>query len=47
MEYEGSIGIGLVSKKMKIFITDFHVLGLVMAKKLILAKKKSGCHAPL
>jgi hypothetical protein len=32
MEYEGSIG--LVSRKMKkIIIVDFHVLGLLMAKK--------------
>jgi hypothetical protein len=31
MEYEGSIG--LVSRKMKNFIADFHVLGLFIAKK--------------
>jgi hypothetical protein len=31
MEYEGSIG--FVMRKMKIFIADFHVLGLFMAKK--------------
>jgi hypothetical protein len=30
MEYEGSIG--FVMRKMKIFIADFHVLGLFMAK---------------
>jgi hypothetical protein len=29
MEYEGSFG--FVSTKMKIFIADFHVLGLFMA----------------
>jgi hypothetical protein len=38
MEYEGSIG--LVSRKMKIFYCFFHVLGLFMAKKHDLSKKK-------
>jgi hypothetical protein len=46
MEYEGSFG--FVSRKMKIFIADFHVLGLFMAKKHDLSEKKfSVCHAPL
>jgi hypothetical protein len=46
MEYEGSIG--FVSRKMKFFIADFHVLGLSMAKKHDLSEKKfSVCHAPL
>jgi hypothetical protein len=46
MEYEGSIG--FVMRKMKIFIADFHVLGLFMAKKYDLSDKKiSVCHAPL
>jgi hypothetical protein len=45
MEYEGSIG--FVSRKRKIFIADFHVLGLFMAKKHDLSKKKfSVCYAP-
>jgi hypothetical protein len=45
MEYEGSIG--FVSRKMKFFIADFHVLGLFMAKKHDLSEKKiSVCHAP-
>jgi hypothetical protein len=45
MEYdEGSIG--LVSRKMKKKITDFHVLGLFMAKKHDLGEKKN-FHAPL
>jgi hypothetical protein len=35
-------------RKMKIFIADFHVLGLFMAKKHDLSDKKiSVCHAPL
>jgi hypothetical protein len=37
MEYEGSIG--LVTRKMKIFIADFHVLGLFMTKKHDLSDK--------
>jgi hypothetical protein len=46
MEYEGSIG--LVSRKMKKIIADFHVLGLFIAKKHDLSEKKfSVCHAPL
>jgi hypothetical protein len=46
MEYEGSIG--LVSRKMKIFIADFHVLGLFIAKKHDLSEKNfSVCYAPL
>jgi hypothetical protein len=46
MEYEGSFG--FVSRKMKIFIADFHVLGLFMAKKHDLSEKIfSVCHAPL
>jgi hypothetical protein len=45
MEYE--INIGLVSRKMKKIIADFHVLGLFIAKKQDLIEKKSGCHAPL
>jgi hypothetical protein len=46
MEYEGSIG--FVMRKIKNFITDFHVLGLFMAKKHDLSNKKiSVCHAPL
>jgi hypothetical protein len=45
MEYEGSIG--LVSRKMKKTIADFHVLGLFLAKKHDLSKKNSICHAPL
>jgi hypothetical protein len=40
MEYEGSIG--LVTRKMKKFIDDFHVLGLFMTKNFF-----SVCHAPL
>jgi hypothetical protein len=38
MEYEGSIG--LVSRKMKKIIADLHVLGLFMAQKHDLSKKK-------
>jgi hypothetical protein len=38
MEYEGSIG--LVSRKWKTIITDFHVLGLFMAKKHDLSEEK-------
>jgi hypothetical protein len=38
MEYEGSIG--LVSRKMKKNNADFHVLGLFMAQKHDLSKKK-------
>jgi hypothetical protein len=38
MEYEGSIG--LVSRKMKKIIADFHVLGLFIAKKHDLSEKK-------
>jgi hypothetical protein len=38
MEYEGSID--FVSRKMNIFIADFHVLGLFMAKKHDLSEKK-------
>jgi hypothetical protein len=34
-------------EKMKIFTADFHVLGLFMAKKHDLSKKKSVCHVPL
>jgi hypothetical protein len=46
MEYEGSFG--FVSRKMKFFIADFHVLGLFMVKKHDLSEKKiSVCHAPL
>jgi hypothetical protein len=46
MKYEGSIG--LVSRKMKKIIADFHVLGLFMAKKHDLREKKNSvCHAPL
>jgi hypothetical protein len=46
MEYEGSIG--FVMRKMKIFIADFLVSGLFMAKKHDLSdKKNSVCHAPL
>jgi hypothetical protein len=46
MEYEGSIG--LVSRKIKKIIADFHVLGLFMAKKHDLSDKKfSVCHEPL
>jgi hypothetical protein len=46
MEYEGSIG--FVSRKMKKFIADFHVLGLFMAKKHDLSDKFfSVCPAPL
>jgi hypothetical protein len=46
MEYEGSIG--LVSRKMKKIIADFHVLGLFMTKKHDLSEKKiSVCRAPL
>jgi hypothetical protein len=37
MEYEGSIG--FVSRKMIFFIANFHVLGLVMAKKHDLSEK--------
>jgi hypothetical protein len=45
MKYEGSIG--LVSRKMKKIIADFHVLGLFMAKKHDLSDKTiSVCHAP-
>jgi hypothetical protein len=45
MEFEGSIG--FVSRKMKFFIADFHVLGLYMAKKHDLSQNKiSVCHAP-
>jgi hypothetical protein len=44
MEYEGSIG--LVTGKLKIFIADFHVFVLFMAKKHDLSDKKiSICHA--
>jgi hypothetical protein len=43
---EGSIG--LVSRKMKKNIADFHVLGLYMAKKYDLSEKQfSVRHAPL
>jgi hypothetical protein len=46
MEYEGNIG--LVTRKMKIFIADFHVLGIFMTKKHDLSDKKvSVCHALL
>jgi hypothetical protein len=46
MEYEESIG--LVSRKMKFFVADFHVLGLFMAKKHDLSDKKNSVyHAPL
>jgi hypothetical protein len=46
MEYEGSIG--FMMRKMKIFIADFHILGLFMAKIHDLSDKKiSVCHAPL
>jgi hypothetical protein len=46
MEYGGSIG--LVSRKMKKKITDFHVFGLFMAEKHNLSKTKfSVRHAPL
>jgi hypothetical protein len=46
MEYEGSIG--LVTRKMKKIIADFHVLGLFMTKKHDVSDKKfSVCHAPL
>jgi hypothetical protein len=38
MEYEGSIG--FVSRKMKFLIADIHVLGLFVAKKHDLSKKK-------
>jgi hypothetical protein len=42
------VPIGLVSRKMKIFISDFHVSGLFMAKKHDLSEKiNSVCHAPL
>jgi hypothetical protein len=35
-------------EKWKFFIADFHVLGLLMAKKHDLSEKKfSVCHAPL
>jgi hypothetical protein len=45
MEYERSIG--FVSRKMKIIIADFHVLGLFMAEKHDLSEKKNSvCHAP-
>jgi hypothetical protein len=45
MEYEGSVG--LVTGKMKIFIADFHVLVLFMAKKHDLSDNFfSVCHAP-
>jgi hypothetical protein len=44
MEYEGSIG--LVTRKMKKIIADFHVLGLFMTKKHDLSDKFfSVCHA--
>jgi hypothetical protein len=44
MEYEGSFG--FVPRKM--FIADFHVLKLFMAKKHYLSEKIfSVCHAPL
>jgi hypothetical protein len=47
MENEGS-SIGLVSRKMKKNIADFHVLGLFMTKKQDLSEKKfSVCHVPL
>jgi hypothetical protein len=39
MEYEGSIG--FVMRKMKKIIADFHVLGLLMAKKHDLPDKKN------
>jgi hypothetical protein len=39
MEYEGSIG--FVMRKMKIFIADFHVLGLFMANKHDLSEKNN------
>jgi hypothetical protein len=39
MEYVGSIG--LVSRKMKKNIAEFHVLGLFMAKKYDLSEKKN------
>jgi hypothetical protein len=39
MQNEGSIG--LVSRKMIFFIADFHVLGLFMAQKHDLSKKKN------
>jgi hypothetical protein len=46
MEYEGSIG--LVMRKMKKKIADFHFLGLFMNKYHDLSDKKiSVCHAPL
>jgi hypothetical protein len=46
MEYE--VSIGLVSKKCKFFIADFHVLGLFMTENHDLSDKKiSACHAPL
>jgi hypothetical protein len=46
MEHEESIG--FVMRKMKFFIADFHVLGLLMAKKHDLSDKHlSVCHAPL
>jgi hypothetical protein len=44
MEYEGSIG--FVSRKMKFFIADFHVLGLRAKKHDLSEKKFSVCHAP-
>jgi hypothetical protein len=35
-------------EKLKIFIADFHILGLFMAEKHDLSEKKfSVCHAPL
>jgi hypothetical protein len=39
MEYERSIG--LVSRKMKKIIADFHVLGLFIAKKHDFSEKKT------
>jgi hypothetical protein len=38
MKYEGSIG--FMTGKMIFFIADFHVLGLLMAKKHDLTEKK-------
>jgi hypothetical protein len=45
MEYEGSIG--LVSRKIKKNLADFHVLGLFILKKHNVNEKKFVCHAPL